>query len=148
MTRFFLRLVTGALLLAAGQSTAADATYRLTEQGTPLGSITTSGDLGDLRFTVVIDSDVVSSTHIWAVVAGTQMRQRTNEGYWIPWSGRTEDLIDNRLLAKDGQIEFKVFDGNLGIENQGVALVIGYRVGNTLKYGVFGVIPAATGGGT
>ena len=124
---------------------AAEGPFRLSEAGTELGTRTTTGDLSDLRFSVLVDGDAVSSTHVWAIVGGTQLRQRTNEGYWIPWNGRVDSLIDNRFPVVDGRIDFKVFDGPLGSENQGIAFLIGYRVGTVLKYGILGVSPA---GGT
>lgn len=135
--------VMGFGLVSAPVAVGADALTRLTEQGVMLGTLTTAGDVGDLRFTVDLAGKIPTSSHVWVIVGGAQLRQRTNDGYWIPWSGRLDELIDNRFPVIDGRIEFKVVDGTVGEDNQGLSFVIAYKVGPTLKYGVYGVTPRA-----
>jgi hypothetical protein len=114
--------------------------------GASLGTLQSDGELDDLRMTVNPGSDAVVSTHVWAVIGGSELRQRTANGYWVPWSGATADLIDNGFETKNGVIEFKLVDGSIAADNQGITFVIGYRAGGALKYGTLGVVPNIGGG--
>jgi len=132
-----------ALLAAGGGRAAENSVYVLTEQGTNLGSMTTAGAVEDLRFTVDLRGDRPSATHVWATVGSNELRMRTNEGYWLPWNGSLDALIDNRFAVSDGKVVFKVMDEDIGADNHGVSIGIGYRVGDKLKYGRFAILPKA-----
>ena len=138
-------LIAAALWLAgagiASPVTADEGIHRLTEAGAELGILYTGGAVDDLRFTIVLDGDTPESTHVWAIVGGPQYLQRTNEGYWISWSGRLEDLVDSRFPIENDSVVFKVVDENIGDDNVGVTISIGYRAGGVLKYGIFGLLP-------
>jgi len=129
--------------LSLTPSVAADGPFLLTEQGVPLGAVTSSGPSGDLRIRVDLAGDTPQATYVWAIVAGAHLRQRTNDGFWIDWSGRTEDLIDNRFPVENGGVTFKLLDEHLGPDNQGISLWVGYRVGDTVKRGYLGVTPGS-----
>ena len=132
--------------LAFAMPALADETVqRLTETGAMLGTLFTDGEVDDLRFTVALDGDRPISTHVWAVIGGAHLRQRTNEGYWIPWTGRVEELIDNHFPVEDDRVVFKVVDEDIGADNQGVTISIGYRIEGVLKYGYFGLLPKGSG---
>ena len=128
---------------AAGAAVADDRLHVLSENGTDLGTVTTAGAVDDLRFTVDLQGDTPSATHVWATVGSNDRRMRTNEGYWLPWNGSLETLADNRLPVHDGRVVFKVMDENIGADNHGVSISIGYRVGDKVKYGVFAILPGA-----
>ena len=115
--------------------------HRLTEDGAQLGTLFTDGLVDDLRFTVALDGDVPDTTHVWALVGGSQFRQRTNEGYWIEWNGRIEELIDNQFPIVNDTVVFKVIDEDIGVDNRGVSIAIGDRIDGILKYGLFGLLP-------
>ena len=117
----------------------------LTEKGARLGVLHTSGKIDDLRFTVNLNGDQPLATYVWATVGSNDRRVRTNEGYWLPWNGDVATLIDNHFPIKDGKVTFKVLDEDIGIDNHGVTISVGYKVGDTLKYGIFGVQPKAAG---
>lgn len=119
--------------------------HRLTEDGAELGTLFTDGKVDDLRFTVALDGDVPESTHVWAIVGGPQYRQRTNDGYWIGWSGRLEDLVDSHFPIDNDTVVFKVMDEDIGVDNLGVMILIGYRADGLLKYGFFGLLPKGSG---
>ncbi len=122
--------------------TADEGVHRLTEAGAGLGTLFTDGTVHDLRFAVALDGDVPEATHVWATVGGgPHYRQRTNEGYWIEWNGRVEELIDNQFPVENDTVIFKVIDEDIGADNMGVTISIGYRAGGVLKYGLFGLIP-------
>ena len=129
------------LLAAPGPA----AEYRLTEEGATLGVMFTDGKVDDLRLTVALDGDRVIATHVYAQIAAAELRQRTNDGYWVPWDGDRDNLIDNRFPADGDRIVFKLLDEDIGVDNQGVSIVIAYKTASAFKFGVFGVIP--NGGG-
>ena len=128
----------------AGPVTADEGAHRLTEEGARLGVLVTDGNIDDLRLAVALDGDVPDATHVWAVVGGSQLRQRTNEGYWIEWNGIFDDLIDNQFSVENDTVVFKVIDEDIGFDNMGVTISIGYRAGGVLKYGLFGLIPGGS----
>lgn len=131
----------GLLFGAVSTASAQEKIHTLSLTGASLGIIESDGTLADLRLTVNPGSDQVSSTHVWAVLGGAELRQRTNNGYWVPWSGNVDDLIDNRFAVDGGTIEFKVVDGSIAADNQGITIVIGYKAGSVLKHGALGIIP-------
>lgn len=125
--------VVGILLAAPGQA----AEYRLTEAGATLGALFTDGKVDDLRLTVALDGDRPTATYVFARIAAAYLRQRTNEGYWIPWDGNRDSLIDNRFTAQDGTIVYKLLDEDIGADNLGITIVIAYRTAASYKFGYF-----------
>lgn len=119
--------------------------HRLTEDGARLGTLFTDGKVDDLRFTVALDGDVPDATHVWAIVGGSKLRQRTNDGYWIEWNGQLEDLVDSRFPVDNDTVVFKVIDEDIGVDNLGVTILIGYRIDGVLKYGLYGLLPEGGG---
>jgi hypothetical protein len=137
-------LAAAALCAWPAPATAAeDGVHRLSLKGTPLGALVTDGRLADLRFTVALDGDVPLSTHVWAVVGSSERRQRTNGGYWIPFNGDTETLLDNHFPVADDKVVFKTLDEDIGPDNHGVTVSIGYRTAEGLKYGYYALVPKA-----
>ncbi len=134
-------LLCGLLLFAAGRAGAQNQPVELSARGVSLGVQYTDGSVQDLRFTVLVGDDVVDSAHVWALIGGSERRQRTENGFWAPWDGAPETLIDNHFPVKDGQIFYKILDEDIGDDNHGVTLVIGYKTGGVLKLGYFGLLP-------
>lgn len=124
---------------------AAAAEYVLSKEGTRLGILYTTGKVDDLRFIVDLNGDQPVATYVWATVGSNDLRVRTNEGYWLPWNGDPDTLIDNHFPINDGKVIFKVLDEDIGRDNHGVTIRIGYKVGDVLKYGVFGILPKGAG---
>ena len=63
--------------------------------------------------------------------------QRTNLGYWIPWNGRLEELINNHSAIQNQHFIVKVFkDQNMSQELFPIRLTISYRTPTTFKFGV------------
>ncbi len=137
---FVLTVVCG---LGLAPAFAADGPFKLSENGESLGSVTSSGPSGDLRVRVDLAGDTPQATYVWAVIGGAHLRQRTNDGFWIDWSGRTDDLIDNRFPVENGGVTFKLLDEHLGSDNQGISLWVGYRVGDVVKRGYLGITPGS-----
>jgi len=130
-----------------GGAAAQDGPHVLSADGGTLGMIESGGHLNDLRVTVDVGGDAVASTHVWAIIGSAELRQRTANGYWIPWSGDVADLIDNGFETQNGAIEYKLIDGSIAADNQGITIIVGYRADGTLKYGALGIVPK-TGGGS
>ncbi|MDA1059560.1 MAG: hypothetical protein O3C65_12820 [Proteobacteria bacterium] len=129
-----------------GAAAAQDGPHVLTGSGAALGTMQSGGTLDDLRLIVSIGGDAVESTYVWAIIGGSELRQRTNNGYWVPWTGDQADLIDNQFAIEGGQIVFKLVDGSIAADNQGITFVVGYRSGGVLKYGTLGVLPKSGDG--
>ncbi len=121
------------------------AVHRLSEDGVRLGTLFTDGKIDDLRFTVALDGDVVDATYVWAIVGGSKLRQRTNEGFWIDLKGGVEGLIDNLFPVENDTVVFKVMDEDIGVDNVGVTILIAYKTNGILKYGLFGLLPEGSG---
>ncbi|GEM_PF-2533021 len=133
-------------LLPAAGAVAQDGPHVLSVEGVSLGTMESDGQLDDLSLTVDVGGDTVTATHVWAIVGSAELRQRTANGYWVPWSGDVADLIDNGFETQNGKIEYKVIDGSIAADNQGITVIVGYRVGETLKHGALGIVPKAGGG--
>ena len=94
---------------------------------------------------MALDGDQPIATHVYASVAAAELRQRTNLGDWVPWGGDRDSLIDNGFAVEDDRIVYKILDQDIGVDNQGVTIVVGYRTASGFKFGVFGVIPDGNG---
>ncbi len=141
--------IVGAALIVLPPTTGAmaqDGPHVLSVDGATLGTIESDGQLDDLRVTVDVAGDTVTATHVWAIIGSAELRQRTTNGYWVPWSGDVADLIDNGFETQNGKIECKVIDGSIAADNQGITVIVGYRTGETLKSGALGIVPKAGGG--
>lgn len=134
-------LLCGLLMPAAGTANAQNQPVELSARGVSLGILETDGQVQDLRFTVSVGDDVVDSVHVWTLIGGAERRQRTVNGYWVPWDGNPETLSDNHFPVKNGHIEYKILDGNIGDDNHGVTLVIAYKTSGIIKLGYFGLLP-------
>ena len=92
-------------------------------------SLSIQGDVGD---------DVPLETHITAHTPAGNVMQRTNLGYWVPWSGKLVDLINNFSPMRRNKINFKIFkDDNLSQELFPIKIMVAYRTASELKFGVF-----------
>ncbi len=128
-----------ASVLNAAVAWAAGETFVLTEKGAELGISSTTGKIEDLRFIVDLQGEVPTGTYVWGTVGSNGFRVRTNEGFWIPFNGDPDKLIDNHIPVVDGKVLFKILDEDIGNDNQGVGINIGYRVGGVLKYGAYAI---------
>ena len=129
------------LLLFAIDVRADDAPAVLALNGTRIGVLETDGKITDLRLTVDLAGETPTSTHVWAIIGSSLRRQRTNDGYWIPWDGNPATLIDNHLPVINGMLVFKVVDEDISAENYGITINVGYRTPEGLKYGMYGLVP-------
>lgn len=118
----------------------AAASDRLTTDGAVLRAPLNPAAARPLNLTVQLHGDAPTATHVFARFANNQPRQRTNEGFWIPWSGNPADLIDNRFKPAGDTLTFKITDEDLEGAFLPVTFFVAYRVGGVMKSGSIAVV--------
>ncbi len=93
-----------------------------------------------LNFTVKLNGDRPVATYVFARFSNNQPLQRSNEGYWVPWSGNAADLIDNKFKPIGDNLTFKISDEDLSSAFLPAQFFVAYKVGTTLKYGSLMVV--------
>lgn len=109
----------------------------LSATGTRLSPVVMPAGVADLRRTVDLGADQPTATYVTARTLGGALLKRTRNGYWLPWSGREEDLADNGFTAADGKLEFKLLKEAVPAAQLPMTITIGYRTAAGLKYGLF-----------
>ena len=89
---FLLLSVTGATISTASEK------LELVTWGSVLPNATIDTKRASLNVQVEIGDDVPLKTHITAHTPTGNMLQRTNLGYWVPWSGKLDDLMNTFCL--------------------------------------------------
>ena len=106
--------------------------------GSVLPNITIDANRASLSIQVDVGDDVPLETHITAHTPAGNVMQRTNLGYWVPWSGKLVDLVNNFSPMRRNKINFKIFkDDNLSQELFPIKIMGAYRTASELKFGVF-----------
>lgn len=113
---------------------------RLTIAGPAIAGPVMLGPAQKLQVTVPLGGDQPTATYVFARFGNNQPLQRTNEGYWIPWSGDRDTLIDNRLQPQGDSLTFKIADEDLSTAFLPVHFFVAYRVGSNFKYGSFSLV--------
>lgn len=131
-----------ALLLAVGlpgfTASAVQAGDVLTLDGARLEPVLVStGVAVDIRRMVTLNGDVPLVTYATARNVSGANFVRTRQGYWLPWSGRAEDLLDAGFQAQSGSIEFKLLKEDLPRAQLPITVSIGYRAASGIKFGTF-----------
>ena len=106
--------------------------------GSVLPNITIDANRASLSIQVDVGDDVPLETHITAHTPAGNVMQRTNLGYWVPWSGKLVDLVNNFSPMRRNKINFKIIkDDNLSQELFPIKIMVAYRTASELKFGVF-----------
>ena len=106
--------------------------------GSVLPNMTIDANRASLSIQVDVGDDVPLETHITAHTPAGNVMQRTNLGYWVPWSGKLVDLVNNFSPMRRNKINFKIFkDDNLSQELFPIKIMVAYRTASELKFGVF-----------
>lgn len=124
---------------------AAAAAEKLSAAGVALADITVNpaavAATGVTR-TVDLSGDTPTATFVTAHLPDGKHLQRSNLGYWLPWDGQVDSLIDNRLpLNGDGTVTFKVVKEDLSDKMFPIAVTLAYATGGQVKFGVFQILP-------
>lgn len=113
----------------------------LSEAGTVLADQRVDFNNADITRSIDLNGDTPSATFVMAHTLGGKRLQRTNLGYWIPWNGDVDELIDNKFQANGGSLTYKIVSQDISGFMFPITFVLAYRVGETLKFGVFQVSP-------
>jgi hypothetical protein len=130
-----LALLACAVLIFLGRPALAG--EQLTLAGARLSPVVAQSGAIDLRRSVDLGGDQPTATYVAARTAGGAMLMRTRAGYWLPWSGREEDLADNGFAASGGTIEFKLTKESLPAAALPLTVTIAYRTAAGVKFGLF-----------
>ena len=126
------------LSISATTISAASENLELVTWGSILPNATIDAHRASLNIQVEIGDDVPLKTHITAHTPAGNMLQRTNLGYWVPWSGKLNDLVDTFSPKTNKAINFKIFkDDDLSEELFPIKIMVAYRTATELKFGVF-----------
>jgi len=126
------------LSISATTISAASENLELVTWGSVLPNATIDAHRASLNIQVEIGDDVPLKTHITAHTPAGNMLQRTNLGYWVPWSGKLNDLVDTFSPKTNKAINFKIFkDDDLTEELFPIKIMVAYRTATELKFGVF-----------
>ena len=126
------------LSISATTISAASENLELVTWGSILPNATIDAHRASLNIQVEIGDDVPLKTHITAHTPAGNMLQRTNLGYWVPWSGKLNDLVDTFSPETKNAINFKIFkDDDLSEELFPIKIMVAYRTATELKFGVF-----------
>ena len=134
-----------AAVLSLSFAAGAAAAEKLTVAGAALADVTvnpaTVATTGISR-KIDLAGDAPTATHVTAHLPDGRHLQRSNLGYWLPWDGDVDSLIDNRLpLNGDGTVTFKVLKEDLSDKMFPIAVTLAYTVGEQVKFGVFQILP-------
>jgi hypothetical protein len=133
--------VGSALVLFALAGTAA-AQDRLSAQGVMLSQVRVIPASAAIQRIVQLDAgEVVTATYISLRTNDGRYLQRNNDGYWLPWSGQSAVLLDNRLQPVGSLLTFKVLKQDISDQSFPLTVSIAYRTAAGIKFGMFEVMP-------
>lgn len=134
-----LALTLSAGALSAGVASAGD---KLTVQGVMLSQVKVTPAAAVVQRTVDLDAgEQVSATYVTLRTPDGKYLQRNNDGYWIPWTGVRDALIDNHFQPVGNQLTFKVLKQDISGQTYPLTVSIAYVVPGGMKFGVFEVLP-------
>jgi len=113
----------------------------LTNLGVILPSVTVNAENVSLDLKVNVGNDEPSSTFVTAHTASGSVLQRNNLGYWIPWSGKLDELINNFSNRMGNELFVKILkEENMSNEMFPIRITVGYETSSGLKFGVFELV--------
>ena len=117
----------------------------LSEQGERLPQIEVDGSSVTLQFEISLGGDRPTANYVTARTGDGDALQRTNLGYWVPWDGRLDSLIDNHAPVEGGVMTVKAFkDEDLSGELFPIRLTIAYETAYVFKFGVVELVQPGT----
>jgi hypothetical protein len=129
-------------LLVCGVAGGALAGDKLTLAGIYLGEVKVMPATAVVSRAVDLDSgEQPNATYVTMTLREGKRLQRTNEGYWVPWDGAVDSLVDNRFQPLGSQLVFKVLKEDLTGYMFPLTVTIAYRVPSGVKFGFFQVAP-------
>lgn len=135
------RLVAGVGAIVAAWATGAAAVESLTISGTALESVEVAPASANVSRTVALNGDAPTASYVMAHMPDGRTLQRTNLGYWQPWDGKLDSLLDNGFRAAGGNLTFKVLKEDISGRFFPITVTLAYRTGEQVKFGVFQIMP-------
>lgn len=135
------RLSTGGIwavagTLVAGMAAAAD----LSESGVVLSDVTVAPATAEVVKTIDLEGDVPVGTYVTASMPDGRRLMRNANGFWVDWDGRQATLVDNGFTPSGGRLTYKVLKEDLSGRLFPIRVTVAYKVGETVKFGVFQVV--------
>ena len=113
----------------------------LTKLGAILPPVLVNAENVSLDVKVNVENEEPTSTFVTAHTASGSVLQRNNLGYWIPWSGKLHDLINNFSNKTGNELFIKVLkEENMSTELFPIRITVGYETSSGLKFGVLELV--------
>lgn len=92
---------------------------------------------GALEARVDAGGDEVLSVHtVLNPASSTIYWMRDRDGFWAPWNGQMDDLVESAAVEDGGELVFKIFD-TPPADVPSMTISIAYRTAEGLKFGWF-----------
>lgn len=114
---------------------------QLAAAGVVLDNVTVAPASANVSITVSTGGDAVSATYVMAWMPDGRHLQRDAEGYWRPWDGKSDSLIDNGFRPNGALLTYKVLKEDLTNRALPINVTLAYRTGDAIKFGVFQIMP-------
>jgi hypothetical protein len=132
----------GGALSIALSAASASAGDKLAVQGVVLSQVKVVPTTAVVTRTVDLESgEQVVRTYVSLRTADGKYLQRNNDGYWLPWNGTRDTLLDNRFQAVGSTLTFKVLKQDISQQSFPLTVSITYESSAGIKFGVFEVLP-------
>ena len=114
---------------------------KLTKLGAILPPVVINAKNVSLDVKVNVENEEPTSTFVTAHTASGSVLQRNNLGYWIPWSGKLDELINNFSSQTGNELFIKVLkEENMSTEMFPIRITVGYETSSGLKFGVLELV--------
>ncbi len=113
----------------------------LSASGAVLSGLTVNPASAQITYNVDLAGDVPTATYVMAHMPDGKSLQRNNLGYWLPWGGQLDTLVNNKFVAAGNTLTFKIVDQDIRDRMFPIRFVIAYRTASAFKFGVFEVSP-------
>jgi hypothetical protein len=135
------RLGLGIGAIVVAWATGAAAIEGLSVDGAALESVKLAPATANVSRTVALNGDAPTAAYVTAHMPDGRALQRTNLGYWQPWDGKLDSLVDNGFRAAAGSLTFKILKEDISGRFFPITVTLAYRAGDRVKYGVFQIMP-------
>ncbi len=135
------RLGLGIGAIVVAWTTGAAAIESLSIAGAALESVKLTPAGANVSRTVALNGDAPVATYVTAHMPDGRALQRTNLGYWQPWDGKLDSLVDNGFRAAAGNLTFKILKEDISGRFFPITVTVAYRAGDQVKFGVFQIMP-------
>ncbi|MSP50900.1 MAG: hypothetical protein EXQ91_00675 [Alphaproteobacteria bacterium] len=141
LKRVMLWGIGGVLALAMTTTFESAQAASLSTSGAVLTDLRADIDNAQISQTIDLNGDVAIATYVMAHMPDGKSLQRNNLGYWLPWNGQIDTLLDNKFVAGGSTLTFKIIDQSIRDRMFPITFVVAYRTAAAFKFGVLQVSP-------